>query len=244
MDTLSPRLTLRGLMIGVAFLAVSLAVMPLLPRFSQTFVWYGRPPPLGMGSVGNRTVLYEPRLRPLFIPALSVVVVLRKPARCVVWGAIGVDLIALLSWALLYRVCVGPGSVFVWPDDMPRLIGERSVSAWPGLAHLFGVSTNGELIDLTTLVGLLILLISLLTNPIPRWLRASLVLPTTCYMFISWLGVTCLERYWGPGDPPRIGLARIPRASEVEMIHVLGLFAILLWLLAVLLLSFRRAKEL
>jgi hypothetical protein len=246
MELSRPQLTVRAMMIGVASLAISLALIPSIPVVTQTYVWHGNLP-IGMGVL-NLHVIREPRLGFAFIPALSVIVALRKPARRVTWAAMGVDVFALLSWMLLRRPIVSPGAVLFWPDDVPRFLFDTSVRDCPStfarLGPLFRVTTSGELVDLLTLGGLLIILISLVTRPLPRWLRVFVVLPTICYMFVSWASMMLSVRFWGHGDPPRVGLGRIPRASTMEFLQGPALFFVLLWLLSMLLLSIRRPMEL
>ena len=235
------------MMIVIASLAVIFALGPSLLHFCQLYVWYGDYSPNGMSNSLKLPNIWGPRrLGMAIIPALSIIAACTKMTRRVVWAAIGLDLFALVSWVLLYRAWVGPGSVTIWPDDIPKLL-DGSVRLWPstvaGLTGLFGVSTWGEFVDLLALLGLLVALVSLVSRPLPRWLRVCVVLPIICYDFIGWATRMFSERYWGLGDPPQIGLGIIPRASLVEVTQGATLVAILLWLVLIPMASFKRAKE-
>jgi hypothetical protein len=112
------------------------------------------------------------------------------------------------------------------------------------MVQILHYSTAGELIDLLALIGLLMLLLSLLSWPLPHWLRGSAVFPPLGFMFYCWASRMYLDRYWGPGDPPRVGLGIIPRASAMELAEGIALLAVLTWLLAILTLAVRRPQVL
>ncbi|QEH35557.1 hypothetical protein OJF2_41100 [Aquisphaera giovannonii] len=224
-------------MIGVASVAASLALIPSISRVTETCVWFGEYP-FHMGGVLNPPIALKPRLGFAYIPALSIIVAMRKPSRWIVRVALSVDLFALLAWLLLRRVVVSPGGLMIWPDDVPGLLRGNPIRDWPsifgGAAQVLRDRTIGESIDLLALIGLLMILASLLTRPLPRSLRASAVLLPLCFMYYGWASTMWLERHWGPGDQGRRGLSIIPAASVMELAEGFALTAVLLWLLAII----------
>jgi hypothetical protein len=235
-----PRMAIRQWMILVALLAVSISWVPYVYPLLQMSVWWGD----GGSPFGPATdwpFIHRPRLGFLLIPALSILAVWSKPPLRVIWMATALDVVALLLWLLLQRwMGSGPGSVCVWPDSFyPLLIGryDASLSAYAPWYLFLWPSTQGELVDLLSLLGLLVLLASLLVYPLPRRLRALTVLAMIGYYLGEWSLRMYTDRYLGFGQPPFIrgglGSYQLSRPTITDLVQGTLLAALCIYLVSI-----------
>jgi hypothetical protein len=230
------RMTIRQWMILVASLAVSIPWVPYIYPLLQRSVWWGD----GGSPFGPATLwpyIHRPRLGFLLIPALSLLAVWSKPPLRVIWMATALDVVALLLWLLLERwMGAGPGHACIWPDSFyPLLIGRYDASlrvVYAPWYQFLRPSTQGELVDLLSLLWLLILLASMLVHPFPRRLRALTVLAITGYYLGEWLLRMYTDRYLGFGQAPFIpgglGPYQLPRPTVTDLVKgsLLGMLCI------------------
>jgi hypothetical protein len=237
-----PRISVRLMMVIVAAVAVFLTVYPWVFSRLGRYIWWEGGPGWGIGYDSSRPIILQPRLGFVFIPGLSLVVAWPNPRRRVIWAAIGADLLALMSWALLRRIFgMTPGSVLIWPDDIPKLLPGGSYSLyWRQTSILFHppfwVSNVGEIVDVLSLFGLLLILVSLLMQPVPLRLRALALFFVNAYQLGEWVALMARERYWGVGQPPLLSLrlGSVIRPTVSELMEGALLIALLTYLALIL----------
>lgn len=259
-----PALRLRTLLIVVALAGVfAFGLLRCdIPSLGQQVIWRG-PEAESLRATGSlEPCVLDPQLAFWFIPCVTILLVEGTARRRCTSAAIGLIILALLSWVVLRRLA--PGNIrYLTPSAWPAThlaVLRRWLSSppntaprLPGLPHLERISVY-QCADLFCLVVLLLIALIVLFRPLPRRFLAIAALAVNGLKFKEWADLMWLGDHWTDYQTIARGNLSLARAANplysdlrvaswVEVAEVPLMITVMAYLVGLILLARNRRRQ-